>query len=95
MSADVDGAAELLRALASPVRLGIIVELCATQERCVHELVDVLGLAQPLVSQHLRVLRGARLITGRREGREIRYSLVDDHVAHIVTDAITHAKEHQ
>ncbi len=60
-----------------------------------HELVDVLGLAQPLVSQHLRVLRGARLITGRREGREIRYSLVDDHVAHIVTDAITHAKEHQ
>lgn len=91
---EVDVAADLLRALASPVRLGIIVELCATHERCVHELVDTLGLPQPLVSQHLRVLRGARLITGRRDGREIRYSLVDEHVAHIVTDAITHAKEH-
>ncbi len=91
---EIDVAADLLRALSSPVRLGIIVELCATQERCVHELVDTLGVPQPLVSQHLRVLRGARLITGRRDGREIRYSLVDEHVAHIVNDAITHAKEH-
>jgi DNA-binding transcriptional ArsR family regulator len=90
---DLEDAAELLRALASPVRLSIVLELCATDERCVHELVASLAAPQPLVSQHLRVLRDARLIRGRRAGREVRYSLSDDHVAHIVRDAVTHAKE--
>jgi DNA-binding transcriptional ArsR family regulator len=59
----------------------------------VHELVEKLGVAQPLVSQHLRVLRGAGVVRGARRGREIAYFLVDEHVAHIVADAITHARE--
>ena len=60
---------------------------------CVHELVEKLGAPQPLVSQHLRVLRGAGVVRGARRGREIAYSLVDEHVAHIVADAVTHARE--
>jgi len=88
----LDEAAAMLRALANPARLAIVCSLHAG-ERCVHELVDELGLAQPLVSQHLRVLRNARLITGDRRGREIAYRLTDHHVAHIVLDAITHANE--
>ncbi len=86
------GAAELLRALASPIRLAIVTEL-ADGERCVHELVEQLGAAQPLVSQHLRVLRGAGVVRGSRRGREIAYALVDEHVAHIVADAVSHARE--
>jgi ArsR family transcriptional regulator len=43
------------------------------------------------VSQHLRVLRAARLVQTRRRGREIAYSLGDEHVAHIVHDAVVHA----
>lgn len=86
------GAAELLRALAHPARLHIVVEL-GEQEHCVHELVDRLGLAQPSVSQHLQVLRAARVVTGRREGREMRYTLADHHIAHIAADAIAHAHE--
>jgi DNA-binding transcriptional ArsR family regulator len=87
-----EAAGELLRALAAPVRIRIVTEL-ADGPRCVHELVETLGVAQPLVSQHLRVLRGAGIVRGSRRGREIAYALTDDHVAHIVADAVSHAKE--
>jgi ArsR family transcriptional regulator len=85
-------AADLLKALANPHRVAIVDLLGAGPHR-VHEIVDSLGLDQPLVSQHLRVLRDARLLTSERQGKEIVYSLADDHIAHIVGDAILHAAE--
>jgi DNA-binding transcriptional ArsR family regulator len=87
-----EAAGELLKVLAAPARLAIVTEL-ADRPRFVHELVDLLGMSQPLVSQHLRVLRGARLVGVERQGREAVYSLVDQHVAHIVADAVHHSKE--
>jgi DNA-binding transcriptional ArsR family regulator len=87
-----EAAGELLRALAAPVRIAIVTEL-GTGPRCVHELVESTGAPQPLVSQHLRVLRGAGVVRGERRGREITYSLTDQHIAHIVADAISHARE--
>jgi DNA-binding transcriptional ArsR family regulator len=89
-----EAAGDLLRALAAPIRVAIVTEL-GGGARCVHELVDALGVAQPLVSQHLRVLRGAGVVRGARRGREIAYSLVDEHIAHIVADAVSHAGEHR
>src|SRR3954471_24036843 len=88
---DVQAASELLTALASPVRLSIVTLLDEHGSRCVHQLVDALGVPQPLVSQHLRVLRAAGLVTGERRHRQVDYRLVDAHVAHIVRDAIDHA----
>ncbi|MEE1622888.1 ArsR/SmtB family transcription factor [Zafaria sp. J156] len=88
----LQNASELLRALTAPVRLALIVELEAGA-RCVHELVEAVGVSQSLVSQHLRVLRGAGLVTPSRRGREVAYQLTDDHVAHIVRDAIRHVEE--
>jgi len=88
----LDEAAELFRALASPVRVGLLLEL-TDGERCVHDLVDALGVAQPLVSQHLRILRAADLVVGSRRGREVVYTLRDDHIAHIVRDAVHHVSE--
>jgi DNA-binding transcriptional ArsR family regulator len=85
----LEDAGRLLRALGAPIRLAIIEQL-ADGPRCVHELVESLGASQSLVSQHLRVLRAARLVTSERRGREIAYALTDTHVAHIVRDAITH-----
>jgi ArsR family transcriptional regulator, zinc-responsive transcriptional repressor len=85
-------ASDLLRALASPVRLGIVREL-ATGGKRVHELVGALGVSQPLVSQHLRVLRGARVVSATRRAREMEYALTDAHIAHIVLDAIRHTDE--
>jgi DNA-binding transcriptional ArsR family regulator len=88
----LDDAADLLKALANPHRLAVILELRAG-ERCVHELVAAVGISQPLLSQHLRVLKGARLIAGTRRGKEVAYRLADDHVSHIAADALTHASE--
>jgi DNA-binding transcriptional ArsR family regulator len=90
--ADFHGAAALLRALGAPVRLALV-HLLTDQSRCVHELVDALGISQPLVSQHLKTLRAAGLVVAERDGREMRYRLPDEHVAHIAHDAVVHAKE--
>ena len=79
--------------LGNPVRLGVILQLEEHREQCVHELVASLDVSQPLMSQHLRVLRSANLIVGRRDGKEMRYVITDDHVIHIVRDAIRHAEE--
>jgi DNA-binding transcriptional ArsR family regulator len=87
-----EGASGLLKVLSAPARLAIVVEL-AEGPRVVHELVDRLEMSQPLISQHLRVLRGARLVTVERQGREAVYALVDHHVAHIVAHAVQHTKE--
>lgn len=86
------GTEELLKALANPVRLSIVHEL-GHGARCVHELVEALGAPQPLVSQHLRVLRGARLVSAARRGKEVMYTLQDAHVSQIVDDAIRHTQE--
>jgi DNA-binding transcriptional ArsR family regulator len=91
-SDDYTAAGELLRALAAPLRIAIVTEL-AHDSKCVHELVASLGAAQPLISQHLRVLRAAGVVRGDRRGREIEYALTDEHIAHIVADAVLHASE--
>jgi ArsR family transcriptional regulator, zinc-responsive transcriptional repressor len=91
-AAALTGAGELLRALAAPVRIAIVLQL-RDADRCVHELVAALDVAQPLISQHLRVLKAAGVVRGERRGREVVYRLVDDHLAHIVVDAVAHVKE--
>lgn len=88
----LDAAGELLRALAAPVRIAIVLQLRESQ-RCVHELVDALHVPQPLVSQHLKILKAAGVVTGERSGREVLYRLADHHLAHIVLDAVAHAGE--
>jgi ArsR family transcriptional regulator len=87
-------AAELFKVLGAEVRLAIVIEL-AQAPRSVQELVDALQVRQPLVSQHLRVLRSARLVTAERRNRQRLYRLVDEHVRHIVADALQHALEHR
>ena len=87
MTTAVQATTEMLRSLANQHRLAIVLAL-RQQPRCVHDLVDALGVSQPLVSQHLRVLRGARLVRAERRGREMTYSLSDDAVAQVVLDAV-------
>lgn len=90
--ARVQDGAELLRTLGTPHRLAIVLEL-AGSPRCVHELVERLGISQSLASQHLRVLRTSGLVSGTRRGKETVYALADEHVAHIARDAVTHGAE--
>ncbi|GJF08986.1 transcriptional regulator [Mycolicibacterium cyprinidarum] len=90
--ATFDAAGDLLRALAAPVRIAIVLQL-REQARCVHELVHALDVPQPLVSQHLRILKAAGVVDGVRSGREVLYRLADHHLADIVIAAVTHAAE--
>ncbi len=85
-------AGDTLRALAAPVRIAIVLQLHESA-RCVHELVDALAVPQPLVSQHLRILKAAGVVEGERCGREVLYRLCDHHLAHMVLDAVAHADE--
>lgn len=88
----VQRAAELFRALGTPARVTILRLL--DQPTTVTALVQQTGLSQPLVSQHLRVLRGARMVRVERSGREAYYSVADRHITHVVEDAVAHALEH-
>ena len=71
--------AEVLRTLSSPRRLEILHAL-ATGPIEVGKLAERIGASQPNVSQHLAILRGAGLVEAERDGREVRYALVDPDV---------------
>lgn len=70
----LDRTAGIIGALDSPSRIQILL-LLHNRDHVVHELVRVLGKSQPLVSQHLRVLKDAGLVGATRSGREVVYSL--------------------
>jgi DNA-binding transcriptional ArsR family regulator len=76
MQAAAGRACGLMQVLAHPDRLLILCQL-SQQEMCVGDLEDTLGVAQPSLSQQLTVLRKAELVTTRRDGRNIFYSLAD------------------
>ena len=67
-------ASGLLKALANPDRLLLLCQL-SQGEHCVSEMEGLLGIQQPTLSQQLGVLREERLVTTRREGKQIFYSL--------------------
>jgi DNA-binding transcriptional ArsR family regulator len=90
---DLEPVSALFKALGSPLRLAVVTALDEAGPLCVHELVSRLAVPQPLVSQHLRVLREADLVRGVRRGKEIAYEIADVHVAHVVRDAVRHTTE--
>jgi len=90
--ASLSGAAELFKVLSTTSRLLILCAL-AHEPSSVSALTEATKLSQPLVSQHLRLLRAINLVTATRSGREIIYSLTDDHVARVIQDAISHSQE--
>lgn len=77
--------APVMAALADPVRLRIVSMLAAAPEgnACGCDLEGPLGLTQPTVSHHLKVLREAGLIEGERRGRWIHYGIVPERLAEI------------
>jgi ArsR family transcriptional regulator, arsenate/arsenite/antimonite-responsive transcriptional repressor len=74
---DLSRAAELFHALSDETRLEIVRRL-RSGERCVCDLTDLLDAAQSRLSFHLRVLKDAGLVSDRRDGRWVHYSLNRD-----------------
>ena len=72
---------EIYKALSDPTRLRLV-KLLNDQEGalCVNALARELGVSQSAVSQHLRVLRQVRLVTGERRGASVHYSLNKDEI---------------
>lgn len=66
---------EIFRALAHPLRMRICAVIDDKNPACVHEIYGSLGIEQSLASQHLRILRQAKLVRTRREGKLIYYLL--------------------
>lgn len=83
---------EALGLLANETRLQIL-WLLREQEMTVNDLAQAVGKPGPAVSQHLAKLRLARLVETRRDGQRIHYSVANEHVERLVTDAV-HNAEH-
>ena len=84
--------AEVFRLLGDPNRLRIVM-YCMDDPKSVGNIAEKLGLSQTLVSQHLRLLRGARIVVGKRQAKNVFYSVADDHVGGMIVDMVTRVKE--
>lgn len=81
--------AESFKALSDPTRLQILALLFAG-ERTVGDLADHLAVSQSAVSHQLRILRNMDIVRFHKEGREVYYSLADDHVRDILLRTLEH-----
>ena len=75
--------ADILKAVAHPLRLRIIAILCDGEEH-VNRLAEMLGVNQAVVSQHLRILRMRDLVTFRRKHGFAKYELAEPRLADLV-----------
>ena len=84
--------ADLFKIFGDSTRLGILYTL-VDGERCVCEIAERLGMTLSAISHQLRILKQARLVKTRREGKNIYYSLDDDHVSGILSAGMAHILE--
>lgn len=85
--------AALFKSFSDPTRVRIIA-LLVDQEQNVGEIAAAIGMSESAVSHHLSGLRQMRLVRVRRDGRQMYYSLDDDHVAHLFKLGLEHV-EHE
>jgi DNA-binding transcriptional ArsR family regulator len=85
--------ADTFKALSDPTRVRIV-SLLADAELCVCDLAAALGMTQSAVSHQLRTLRDMRLVRWRRDGRQVFYTLDDEHVADLFRRGLDHV-EHE
>ncbi|CAH2212037.1 ArsR/SmtB family transcription factor [Tepidibacter aestuarii] len=81
--------AELFKVFGDTTRIKIIYALFMS-EMCVCDIATLLGMTQSAISHQLRVLKNARLVKFRKEGKVAYYSLDDDHVKQIFDTGLTH-----
>lgn len=79
----VERAAEVLKTVAHPLRLRIV-ELLESGEKSVNELKELLGVTQPLTSQHLLQMRMRGVLGSRREGTLVYYSITNPDVIKVI-----------
>jgi ArsR family transcriptional regulator, lead/cadmium/zinc/bismuth-responsive transcriptional repressor len=91
-SATVEEIAATFSVLGDPTRIRILDALSAGQ-LCVCDIAALAGISESAVSHQLRLLRGMRLVRPRRAGRQVFYSLDDQHIVELLRLAVTHVQE--
>ncbi len=89
---EINEIADLFKSFADSTRIKILLSLFGG-ERNVGDIVNEVGATQTAVSHQLRALKNSHLVKGRREGKNIFYSLDDEHVKIIINSAIEHVEE--
>ena len=84
--------AELFKVFGDSTRIRILYVLFEA-EMCVSGIADVLRMTESAISHQLRVLKQARLVRSRREGKQSYYFLADDHVRTIIAQGMEHVLE--
>jgi DNA-binding transcriptional ArsR family regulator len=91
-SRTVEEIAETFRVLGDPTRVRIL-DAMATGELCVCDIAALVGISESAASHQLRLLRGMRLVRPRRAGRQVFYSVDDQHIVELLRLAVTHVQE--
>lgn len=84
--------ADLFKVFADTTRIKILYSLMG-REMCVASIAEVVGVTQSAVSHQLRVLKQGHLVKFRRDGKNVMYSLSDDHVHTMLAQGMTHICE--
>ena len=85
-------AAELFKVFGDSTRTRILSALFI-EELCVCDIAEILGMTKSAVSHQLRTLRQTKIVKARRSGKEIFYSLDDEHISRIYKTAMEHLRE--
>jgi DNA-binding transcriptional ArsR family regulator len=93
VAVDAQATAAWFDTLADPTRARILQALALAPELCVWDLALLLDLSVSALSHQLRLLRERGAVTRRKAGRIAFYSLADEHVRHVLADAIAHTAE--
>ncbi|MBP2628972.1 MAG: hypothetical protein H6Q68_3683 [Firmicutes bacterium] len=83
--------AETFKILGDPTRIKIL-HVLTNHELCVCDIASALDMGQSAISHQLRILRSARLVKYRKEGKSAWYSLADDHVLVLMHQGLEHSK---
>lgn len=89
----IDNLSDLFKVFADRTRVRILFLLMEQEELCVHDIARGMEMEQSAISHQLRILKQARLVRYRRSGKEIIYSICDDHIRKIFEMAIEHVEE--
>ncbi|MCD8317052.1 MAG: metalloregulator ArsR/SmtB family transcription factor [Eggerthellaceae bacterium] len=84
--------ADLFKVFADTTRIKILYALM-NDDKCVAEIAEIVGSTQSAVSHQLRTLKQAHLVKFKRDGKNIVYSLADDHVYTMIAQGLTHICE--
>ena len=84
--------ADLFKVFSDTTRIKILYSLMPG-ERCVADIAEVIGATQSAVSHQLRILKASRLVKFQRDGKNVLYSLSDDHVHTMLAQGMNHICE--